>query len=392
MQDTPEFAQMQTIFFPLIASGVFVLMHIVIYFLLVRSISHRLWLSRVYACILWGNMLFCIGYMWMRSFLVAPKWLFFVVSISVGVAFSFLIAALIALFINITLFILRKPQQLTTKVKRTILVLCFVYSGYALYHGLEQPIIKRASLELEGLEDSLRVAQISDVHIGGLIDTTRATQIVHLLNDENPDIIVITGDFVDTKLENAIESLEIFKALRAKYGVYYVLGNHEYLYDIEAILSKLKSINITPLINETMIIWHKSPASKNRKKPFVNLSGVTDLMGNRMGVFRPDFPAALAHREVDIPTIFLTHQPKAIEYLNKHQLASIDFIFSGHTHGGQIFPFSLAVLAQQPYLKGLHKIDGGGYIYVSEGSGFWGPPMRAFSDSEIAVFDFIPPK
>lgn len=392
MQDTPEFAQMQTLLFPLLACGVFILIHIVIYFLLVRSISHRQWLSRAYACILWGNMLLCIGYMWMRSFVIAPQWLFFAMSISIGVAFSFLIAAFIAAFINITLFVFRKPQHLTTKVKRTIVALCFVYSGYALYHGLEQPLIKRASLELEGLEKPLRVAQISDVHIGGLVDSTRTAQIVHLLNGENPDIIVITGDFIDTKLENALESLDIFKALRAKYGVYYVLGNHEYLYDIDSIITTLKSLNITPLLNETMIIWRKVESSKKEKKPFINLSGITDLMGNRMGIYRPDFAAALAHREIDIPTIFLTHQPKAIEYLNKHQLESIDFIFSGHTHGGQIFPFSLAVLLQQPFLKGLHKIDGGGYIYVSQGAGFWGPPMRAFSDSEIAVFDFIPPK
>ena len=121
MQDTPEFAQMQTLLFPLLACGVFVLIHILIYFLLVRSISHRLWLSRVYACVLWGNMLLCIGYMCMRSFAIAPKWLFFAMSISVGVAFSFLIAAFIAMFINIMLFIFRKPQHLTTKVKRAIL-------------------------------------------------------------------------------------------------------------------------------------------------------------------------------------------------------------------------------------------------------------------------------
>lgn len=380
MEDTPEFAQMNGFLFPFIGSLLFVVIHIVIYFLLVRHISSRAYVRRLYSAILWINLGWSVAYMFMRH-TTAPKWLFMLASISVGVAFSFLIAALVAGAVN-GFLILFRHHHLAPRVKRYILALCCMYSLYAVYHGLADPKVEKLSMELEKLSAPLKVVQLSDVHIGGLMDEERVAKIVFLVNQTKPDIIAITGDLVDTSLANAESSLALLKALRAKYGVYYVLGNHEYIHDVQDMLEYLPSLGIQVLLNENLPIG---------TPPLINLAGSADLMGDRLGFLRPDFEKTFANLNPALPTILLTHQPKVINILPESLLAKADLLLTGHTHGGQIFPISLAVLLQQPYLKGLHQTKTGGYVYVSEGAGFWGPPMRALSDSEITLFELLPP-
>ena len=380
MEDTPEFAQMNGLLFPFLGSLLFVAIHIIIYFLLVRHISSRAYVRRLYSAILWINLGWSVAYMFMR-YTATPKWLFMLASISVGVAFSFLIAALIAGAINAALMLARR-RHLAPRVKRYILALCCVYSLYAVYHGLADPKVEKLSMELDKLAAPLTIVQLSDVHIGGLMDEERVAKIVFLVNQTKPDIIAITGDLVDTSLANAKSTLALLKALRAKYGVYYVLGNHEYIHDVQDMLEYLPSLGIQVLLNENLTIG---------TPPLINLAGSADLMGDRLGFLRPDFEKTFANLNPSLPTILLTHQPKVINILPESLLARADLLLTGHTHGGQIFPISLAVLLQQPYLKGLHQTKTGGYIYVSEGAGFWGPPMRALSDSEITLFELLPP-
>lgn len=380
MEDTPEFAQMNGLFFPFLGSLLFVVIHVVIYFLLVRHISTRRYLCRFYSVILWVNLGWSIAYMFMR-YTATPKWLFMLASVSVGVAFSFLIAALVAGAVN-GFLILFRHHHLAPRIKRYILALSCLYTIYAVYHGLADPKVEKLSMELEKLTAPLSIVQLSDVHIGGLMDEERVAKIVFLVNQTTPDLIVITGDLVDTSLANAESSLELLRALRAKYGVYYVLGNHEYIHDVQDMLAYLPTLGIQVLCNENLAIG---------APPLVNLAGSADLMGDRLGFLRPDFDKTLENLNPALPTILLTHQPKVINILPESLLSRVDLMLTGHTHGGQIFPISLAVLLQQPYLKGLHRTKTGGYVYVSEGSGFWGPPMRALSDSEITFLQLLPP-
>lgn len=387
MEDTPEFAQMNGFLFPFIGSLLFVAIHIMIYFLLVRHISTRHYLCRFYSAILWINLGWSVAYMFMR-YTATPKWLFMLASVSVGVAFSFLIAALVAGAVN-GFLILFRHHHLAPRIKRYILALSCLYTIYAVYHGLADPKIEKLSMELEKLTAPLSIVQLSDVHIGGLMDEERVAKIIFLVNQTNPDIIAITGDLVDTSLANAESSLELLKALRAKYGVYYVLGNHEYIHDVFDMLDRLKNLGIKVLINEQITI--SDSTASNTTTPLINLAGSADLMGNRLGFLKPDFEKTLENLNPALPTILLTHQPKVIDILPESLLSRVDLMLTGHTHGGQIFPISLAVLLQQPYLKGLHRTKTGGYVYVSEGTGFWGPPMRALSDSEITLFELLPP-
>ena len=379
MDDTPQFAQMQGFLFPFLGSLLFIVLHLIVYMLLVRKVSSSKIIARFLNAILFINMIFSVLYMFMRSYEFAPKWAFMIASICVGVMFMFLVGAIIASCVSLAFWILQK-QHLKPKLKRYILAFCFIYGFYALYNGLSEPKIRHISSELNKLSKPLKVLQLSDIHIGGLMDEARVARIVSLSNAQNPDIIAITGDLIDSSLENSKASLQILGNLRAKYGVYYVLGNHEYIHDVYEIIESIKSLGFKVLINENIEI-----------KNIINIAGSADLMGNRMGFLKPDFNKSLKNINANLPVIFLTHQPKVINILDSALLQKIDFILAGHTHGGQIFPISLAVLLQQPYLKGLHKIpETSTYIYVNEGAGFWGPPMRSFSTSEITLFEFLP--
>jgi predicted MPP superfamily phosphohydrolase len=151
-----------------------------------------------------------------------------------------------------------------------------------------------------------------------------------------------------------------------------VLGNHEYFHNPKKIIEFIrKNTDFNVLLNEVAILDTLR----------VNIVGVTDLFGYRAKYLEPNFDKAFDSIDDQYPTILLTHQPKSIEYLGSHKP---DIILSGHTHGGQIWPFNYLVSLQQPYVKGLHNLGYGGKIYINSGIGFWGPPMRLGSQAEIA--------
>jgi len=149
------------------------------------------------------------------------------------------------------------------------------------------------------------------------------------------------------------------------------LGNHEYFHNPEEIIKYIRTTNIKLLLNENIQIDDLK----------LNVVGVTDLVGYRMQLFEPDIHKAFKDTNPEYKTILLAHQPKFIEYLDSYKP---ELILSGHTHGGQIWPFGYLVKLQQPYVKGLHTLVNGSSIYVNSGIGFWGPPMRLASQAEIA--------
>jgi predicted MPP superfamily phosphohydrolase len=196
-------------------------------------------------------------------------------------------------------------------------------------------------------------------------------------NQIDADIVVITGDLVDLTASTAKERLEPLKDLKSRHGVYFVVGNHEYFYDVEGIINYIKSIGIVVLENSNVVI-----------DDIVNLSGVYDLAGERHGRLKPDVKKALQNTDESLPTILLSHQPKIVNHISNND--NIDLIISGHTHGGQIFPFGLLVLLDQPYLHGLYNHNEKTKIYVSSGSGYWGPPLRVLAPSEIVKITLQP--
>jgi len=184
----------------------------------------------------------------------------------------------------------------------------------------------------------------------------------------------MTGDLIDTDIDSIKHAVLALTHIRSKYGVYMILGNHEYFHNPREIIDFIRrETPFTLLLNDTIVL--------NDLK--VNIVGVTDLFGYRVKLLEPNFHKAFESINKDYPTVLLTHQPKSIELLGPYQP---DLILSGHTHGGQIWPFNHLVSLQQPYVKGLHTLPYGGKIYINSGIGFWGPPMRLGSQAEITYF------
>ena len=251
-----------------------------------------------------------------------------------------------------------------------LMALSVSYLTAATYEGSKKPVIHFVDA---GCCD-FPFVQISDLHIGGLIDREFVKESVAKINALKPEIVFITGDLVDTSIHSIKDAILEFNHLEAPEGIYMVLGNHEYYHNLIEIIHFIRNESaITLLINRSVSI--------DRLR--VNIVGVADLFGYRLDMMQPDIQKAYRKSNPDYQTILLAHQPKFIEELDGYEP---DLILSGHTHGGQIWPFNYLVALQQPYVSGLHTLPYGGRIYVNSGIGFWGPPMRLGSQAEISYF------
>lgn len=230
--------------------------------------------------------------------------------------------------------------------------------------------LPRLPAELEGL----RIAQLSDVHIGPLLGGRFLTHVVEKTQSTKPDLIVITGDLVDGSVANLRSSIEPLFRLQARYGVYFVTGNHEYYSGAEDWVEYLRERGIVVLHNERVSIG-------SGKKSF-DLAGVPDHMARRFEApHAPNIERALQGRDPERELVLLAHQPIQIHHASGR---GVGLQLSGHTHGGQIWPFGAVVLLAQPYLSGLNLHEDGTQVYVSRGTGFWGPPMRVGAPAEIS--------
>jgi len=250
--------------------------------------------------------------------------------------------------------------------------------AFSLWNGLRQVTVKPLTVRLNRLPKSLdgfKIVQITDLHIGPIIDGEWLRQIVDRVNALKPDIIVVTGDLADGSVEKLGHQVAPIAELTAPLGVYYISGNHEYFYGVEPWCAHIASLGLRVLRNERVSIV------AGLQRDCFDLAGVDDWSSRRFSGQGPDLPKALAGRDPDKTLVLLAHQPVAIDEAAAH---GVDLQLSGHTHGGQIWPFNYAVQLQQPYVDGLHRHrDTATQIYVSSGTGLWGPPMRFGTAAEI---------
>lgn len=232
--------------------------------------------------------------------------------------------------------------------------------------------IKTVDVTLDKLPRSASgyvIALLTDIHIGPIINRHYIEDLVRETNALNPDLIVITGDLVDGSVDELREHAAPLAQLAARDGVWFVTGNHEYYSGVDPWIVHLKTLGIPTLRNERVDI-----------RGLFDLAGIDDAKSLGMAPGHgPDLPKALAGRDPAKAVILLAHQPIAFPEAAR---AGVDLQLSGHVHGGQIVPFNWLVKLEQPYLDGLHR-EGSSQIYVSPGSGFWGPPMRIGTSSEI---------
>ena len=364
---------MNPILFFIAFLGVFILLNMYISKRLIKKLDIRD-SSKIYLRIfLVVNFFGIIGYMLGRYYVDIPNWLYFLFSLPIGILFLLFCTTIIYDISRVILSYSPISDSRRKFFKKSLDISSFIVaSSLSVRSVYEARFVKleKVDIKIKGLKKEYKIVQLSDIHIGGLINAEFIKQIVQRVNDLKPDLIVITGDLVDMDISKIEAALLELKALKSKYGIYFIVGNHEYFHGIEKIMSKVKSLGIRVLENENTYIGEDDRG--------FNLAGVYDIFGYRVDHHLPDLYQALKNKK-DAPTILLAHQPKYLEEIGE----GIDLVLSGHTHGGQLYPFKFLVQLAQPYISGLHQHTKDLQIYVNKGTGFWGPPMRLGATAEI---------
>lgn len=371
---------MRFLLFATLFLSVFIILTLYISKRFVNKLHFQTRYKKLFNIFLWFNLLGVFGYLLVRYFPVVPNFIYFLLSIPIGVIFLLFTTTLIYEFFTYCIHVGTKSNTRREFFKKSLdfgaLALASGINAKAMYNAKHLEI-ESVTVKLKNLKKSYTLVQLSDVHIGGPIDKKFMASLVAKINAIKCDAVVITGDLIDTDIKYAKEALDELKNIQTTYGTFFVVGNHEYLHTISVLIEYLTHIGIRVLQNENVYIG-------NNNEGF-NLVGVHDIMGYRMGQFEPDIKQALTHIQDTSPTVLLAHQPKYIKEVPQ----SVDLVLSGHTHGGQLFPFNFLVKLEQPYVKGLHQHNDFTQIYVSKGTGFWGPPMRLGASSEMTVLTLI---
>jgi uncharacterized protein len=224
------------------------------------------------------------------------------------------------------------------------------------------------------------IAQISDVHVGPTIKRGFVEGIVRRVNELNADLIAVTGDLVDGSVQQLSADTAPLAALVARHGAYFVTGNHEYYSGERAWTEEIRRLGIRVLKNEHVVLQHDGAS--------LVLAGVTDVSAHHFDpAQRSDPAAALYGAPADAGAkILLAHQPSSATAAAE---AGFHVQISGHTHGGQFWPWNLFIHFFQPFTSGLHRLKDLS-VYVSRGTGYWGPPNRFGVPSEITHIRLIP--
>ncbi len=363
------------ILFPLIFALILGMLHYLSYTRVIKRLHIKTKTETLLLSLLSLNFIGVLGFVYTHYFHDTALTLYYLFSLSIGVSMMLFFGTIIYEFLHLLQHKLPLDESKRKLFKRTsdagFLALGSAYIGAGVYEGSKTPTILGVEIKQKLFNTPKRVVQISDLHIGGLIDKAFVKTSVEQINSLHADVVVITGDLIDASIERVKETVDELKAIDSRLGVYYIVGNHEYFHGIESILAYMKSIGVHVLENSALLIEDVEP---------FYIAGVYDVFGYRHGSFQPDIQKAYENITQGYPVLLLAHQPRYIYNLEDKKP---DLILSGHTHGGQIWPFNHLVKLQQPFLKGLHELEDNRHIYINSGIGFWGPPMRLGSSAEI---------
>lgn len=257
-------------------------------------------------------------------------------------------------------------------------------TAVGLVNTLRLPAVKEVEIPIAGLAPALaglRIAQLTDIHIGPTLKREYMERLVARTNALEADLIAVTGDLIDGFVDQLAHHVAPLGGLRAPLGVYFVTGNHEYYWDGPAWCEHVRSLGLDVLNNEHRV--------RARGDASLVIAGVTDFRAGRHVADHESDPArALAGAPEDALRLMLAHQPRSAPACHA---AGVDLQLSGHTHGGQYFPLSALIYLVEPFVAGLSLLRGAArgvrdtWLYVSRGSGYWGPPIRFGARTEITL-------
>lgn len=306
-----------------------------------------------------------IGYLWM-----ALLFLFFVSAVAFDVAH---------LAVRLAERVAHRGLPFTLVPRLSFWLSLTAALAICVYGYFEARTIRPERLTIETAKlpagiDRFRIVQISDVHLGLIVRCSRMSRILDIVKTEQPDVFVSTGDLVDAEINHLPGLRELLREINPPYGKFAVTGNHEYYAGIQESLAFTRESGFTIL---------QGAAVHNG---VITIAGVDDETGAQTGLGRPTSVKALlskAAREGFV--LLLKHRPK----IEKGTEGLFDLQLSGHTHRGQIFPFRYASALSYPYNAGRFDIGKGSVLYVSRGTGTWGPPVRFLSPPEVTVIDLV---
>jgi uncharacterized protein len=277
----------------------------------------------------------------------------------------------------------QRAAPLAALSARWVLALTLFVTLVGLAIARRRPRIVDVDIPVNGLPEALHgfsIAQISDVHVGATIRRGFVERIVALVNGLKADLIAVTGDLVDGSVQQLSAHTAPLAGLTALHGAYFVTGNHEYYSGESAWTAEIRRLGLRVLKNEHVVLQHKGAS--------LVLAGVTDLSAGHFDAAQHSDPAAALHGSpADAGAkVLLAHQPNSAPGAAR---AGFDVQLSGHTHGGQFWPWNLFVRFFQPFTGGLYRLKDL-CVYVSRGTGYWGPPNRFGVPSEITHIRLIP--
>ncbi len=326
-----------------------------------RRPAERDWRSRLLGTFYWvgGVFLVTLPFVVLRDL----AWLFVVIADAAGLVDAGVATGFTA------------PWIATSNAVLSVLIVAAVAHGH--YSARRTPRLRRVDVPIPDLAAELEgftIAQITDVHVGPFTRADFVARVCERIEGAAPDIVAVTGDLVDGPLLEVRAEVEPLAELAARRPVYYVTGNHEYYAGADLWCQALAELGLEVLHNRHVVV--------RRGGAELVVGGVPDVSGHRfVEGDAVDIAATFAGAPAGAPRVLLAHQPRTVALRGGER---VDLQLSGHTHGGQVFPFHFTIPLQQPVRAGLAHIDGG-WVYVSRGTGFWGPPLRVLAPSEITL-------